>query len=134
MTIDAIMSRDVVTVGPNESLMTIRQLLHQRGFHHLVVVEDDQLIGVISDRDVLRTISPFLDTLTEEQRDVRTLSRQAREIMHTPAVTARADTSVEDAASMLLDHNISCLPVVDDGGQLEGIITSKDVLRHYIEQ
>lgn len=134
MTIDAIMSRDVVTVGPQESLMTIHQLLHQRGFHHLLVVEDDRLMGVISDRDVLRSISPFLDTRSEEQRDVRTLSREAQEIMHKPAVTAQTDTTVEEAAAMLLDHKISCLPVMGDDGEIEGIITSKDVLQHYIER
>jgi len=133
MTVDAIMSCEVVTVAPDESLMTIRRLLNERGFHHLLVVDDDQLQGVISDRDMLRTVSPFLDTLSESHRDVRTLSRTADEIMHPPSVTARPDMPVEEAATMLLENKISCLPVLGDDGQLEGILTSKDVLRCFIE-
>lgn len=133
MNLEDIMTRDVVTVHPGTALIEVRKLLHQRGFHHLIVVEDDEVVGVISDRDVLQSISPFLDTLTEEPRDVHTLSRTAREIMRAPAVIARRTTTVDEAAKMLIEHKISCLPVLAAKGALEGIVTSKDILKHYIE-
>lgn len=133
MNVDAIMSRDLVTVEPDEALMEIRKLFHQGNFHHLLVVENNELVGVISDRDVLQALSPFLDTLSEEQRDVRTLSRSAREIMRSDPVTAHPDTDIKEAAALLLDHSISCLPVVTEAGQLEGIVTSKDILYHFVE-
>ncbi|PEN13268.1 CBS domain-containing protein [Longibacter salinarum] len=130
MTIADIMSRDPECVAPDTSLMEIRQLLHHRGFHHLLVVEDEKLVGVISDRDVLRTISPFLDTRSETPRDVRTLAKQASDLMRDDPVQVTPDMTVQDAASLLLDHSISCLPVVADGAVV-GIVTTKDMLEYY---
>lgn len=123
------MSRDPIAVSPDEALLEIRDLLRETGFHHLLVVEDGRLAGVISDRDVLRMISPFLDTSTEEQRDVNTLLRKAREIMTPDPVTVRPETSIEAAALLMLEHDISSLPVVGEGGSVEGVVTSKDLLR-----
>jgi acetoin utilization protein AcuB len=132
MNVDAIMSRNVEAVGPDMSLMEIQDVLRKRGFRHLLVVEDDKLVGVISDRDVLRVISPFLDTLSEEPRDVKTLMRPAREVMRSDPVSVSPDTPIKEAAQMLLKHTISCLPITRDGNKIEGIVTSKDLLRHLV--
>lgn len=131
MTVESIMSRDVVTVTPDTALMEIRRLLHEEGFHHLLVVDvDDQLCGVISDRDMLKALSPFLDTYSEEHRDVKTLSRPASEIMRKEPVTIAPETSIKEAAQRLLENKISSLPVVE-GQTLVGIVTTKDLLEHY---
>lgn len=130
LTIADIMSRDPECVAPDTSLMEIRQLLHQRGFRHLLVVDEDSLVGVISDRDVLRTLSPFLDTRRETPRDVRTLAKHASDLMRENPITIAPDASVQDANSLLLDNAISSLPVVDDG-TLVGIVTTKDLLSYY---
>ena len=130
MTIADIMSRDPECVAPDTSLMEIRQLLHQRGFRHLLVLDEDALVGVISDRDVLRTLSPFLDTRRETPRDVRTLAKHACDLMRENPITIVPDASVQDANSLLLDNAISSLPVVDDG-TLVGIVTTKDLLTYY---
>jgi len=133
-TINEIMSRNVVCVSPDTALMEIRRHLHERGFHHLLVRDaDDTLVGVISDRDVLKAVSPFLNTYSESARDVRSLERPASDIMRSEPVTVTPDTSVSDAATTLLDHKISCLPVVD-GSDLVGIVTTKDLLRHFAGQ
>jgi acetoin utilization protein AcuB len=132
MTVEKIMSRDVVTVRPDAALMEIRGLLHERGFNHLLVTEeDDTLCGVISDRDVLKAISPFLDTYSEEHRDVKTLSQPASEIMQSDPITVTPDTPVKEASRMLLDNRVSSLPVVE-GSELVGIVTGKDMLEYYI--
>ncbi len=133
MTVDSIMSCEVITIAPDKALMEIRELFHQGGFHHLLVVDDGELVGVISDRDVLQALSPFLNTLSEEHRDVRTLSRSAHEIMRAEPITVQADTPITEAAATLLDHSISCLPVLSESGALEGIVTSKDILQHFID-
>jgi len=134
MTVDSIMSRDVEVVAPDVTLMEIQDELRKHGFRHLLVVDDGALVGVISDRDVLRVISPFLDTLSEAPRDVKTLMRSAREVMRENPVSVQPDTSVEEAAGLLLEHTISCLPVVSKNNQIQGIITSKDLLRHLVNQ
>jgi acetoin utilization protein AcuB len=134
MTVESIMSREVVTVRPDAALMEIRGLLHEKGFNHLLVTEeDDTLCGVISDRDVLKCVSPFLDTYSEEHRDVKTLSRPASEIMQANPITVTPDTSIKEASQTLLDNRVSSLPVVE-GTELVGIVTGKDLLQSYMEK
>ncbi len=132
MTVDSIMSRDVVTVTPDTTLTEIRSLLHEKGFNHLLVVEpDDTLCGVISDRDVLKAVSPFLDTYSEAPRDIKTLSQPASEIMEDDPITVEPDTTIKAASEVLLENRVSSLPVVEGEG-LVGIVTGKDLLQYYI--
>lgn len=134
MTVDAIMSCDVVTVTPDTTLTEIRSLLHEKGFNHLLVTEpDDTLCGVISDRDVLKAVSPFLDTYSEAHRDVKTLSQPASKIMESDPITVGPETSVKGASEVLLDNRVTSLPVVE-GEELVGIVTGKDLLEHYITE
>lgn len=134
MTVDEIMSRDVVTVTPDTTLMEIRGLLQERGFRHLLVIEpDDTLCGVISDRDVLKAVSPFLDTYSEEHRDVKTLSKPASEIMESEPITVSPDTPIEEASWTLLDNRVSSLPVVEED-ELVGIVTGKDMLEYFLAE
>lgn len=129
MPVDAILSREVVTVSPSTTLTKIRTLLHERGFHHLLVVDgEEDLCGVISEREVLQALRPFLDTHGEKHRDV--LHRPASEIMRTDPETVEPDTSIESAARCLLDNNISLLPVLD-GPTILGIVTTQDLVQHY---
>jgi Predicted signal-transduction protein containing cAMP-binding and CBS domains len=134
MTVDAIMSCDIVTVTPDTTLMEIRGLLQERGFRHLLVIEpDDTLCGVISDRDVLKAVSPFLDTYSEKHRDVKTLSKPASEIMASEPITVTPDTTIEEASWTLLDNRVTSLPVVE-GDELVGIVTGKDMLEHFLSK
>lgn len=133
MTVDAIMTRDLVTITPDTTLSEIRMLLWKQGFRHLLVVEaNGTLCGILSDRDVLQATSPFLNTYTEEHRDVKTLSQPATEIMCSDPVVVQPSTQVEEAIQLLLERNISSLPVVNDD-ELVGIVTTRDLLEHCAE-
>jgi len=133
MTVESIMSRDVVTVSPDAALIDIRKRLQEGGFNHMLVVEDGTLCGVISDRDVLKAISPFLDTYSEEHRDVKTLSQPASEIMQGDPITVAPNTPIEEASQTLLDNRVSSLPVVEED-DLVGIVTGKDMLEYYVSE
>lgn len=130
MTVDSLMTRDVVTVRDDASIFEIRRCFREGKFHHLLILnEEGALVGVISDRDVLQAVSPFLDTLTEQPRDVQTLKKQARDLIKRPLITIQPRDRVEKAAERLLEHEVSCLPVVSEDGTLQGIVTSRDLLR-----
>lgn len=130
MTVGSLMTRDVVTVREDASIFEIRRRFQEGKFHHLLIVDDeDALAGVISDRDVLQAVSPFLDTRTEQPRDVKTLEQEARDLIKRDPVTIQSSLGVEKAAQRLLEHGVSCLPVVRDDGSVEGIVTSRDLLR-----
>jgi acetoin utilization protein AcuB len=123
------MSRRVVTVDLDAPLEAIRDSFRQHQFHHLLVLDRGRLAGIISDRDLLRAISPFLGTFSETPRDLATLHKRAHQIMSRHPVSVTARESVEEAARLLIVSQVSCLPVVDSDGTVEGVLTSKDLLK-----
>ncbi len=130
MTVAAIMTKEVVVVDMDDSIDTVRTLLKAARFHHLLVVDGRRLVGVLSDRDLLREISPFLDTVSERDSDRGVLNKKVHRIMTRGLITATETTTIETAAALLLDNNISCLPVISSEGDILGIVSWKDILRH----
>ncbi len=133
MKISSIMTRRVVTVEMDDSLQIISEIFENVKFHHILVVENQKLVGVISDRDFIRALSPFLDTPTEEERDITTLNKKAHQIMNRTPITVDAETSIDEASNLLLENNISCLPVISPQGSVEGIVTWKDILKFHLK-
>ncbi|MEG3754576.1 CBS domain-containing protein [Psychromonas arctica] len=125
--VEAMTSR-VVTVTMDDRIPVLQNILSQAGFHHLLVVEEGKLQGVISDRDVLRVLSPFLDTEAELVRDLNTAQRPAHQVMTRSPVTVTPDTLVKEALDLMLTHDISCLPVLDRD-EILGIFTIHDGVR-----
>ena len=131
MKISSIMTRRVVTVEMDDSLQIISEIFENVKFHHILVVENQKLVGVISDRDFIKALSPFLDTPSEVKRDITTLNKKAHQIMNRTPITVDAETSIEEAGNLLLENNISCLPVISPQGSVEGIVSWKDILKFY---
>lgn len=125
-----VMNKPVVTIDEFDTLRDIRDIFTHVRFHHLLVInEGKRVIGIISDRDYLKAISPFLGTASERPSDEATLNRRAHLFMSHKIITVTPDAIAEDAAHLLLDHDISCLPVVGKQGEAIGILTWKDLLR-----
>ncbi|MCK5706599.1 MAG: CBS domain-containing protein [Candidatus Aureabacteria bacterium] len=129
MIVGEIMTANVVTINMDSSLRDVSQILSEKKFHHLLVVKDKKLMGVISDRDFIKYLSPFLHSLSERDQDRATLNTKAHQIMTRNPITVLRTTPIDDATKLLLDHNISCLPVISDEGNIEGIVTWKDFLK-----
>lgn len=109
-----IMSTPVVSVAPEARASEVAALLAEHGFHHLpVLAPNGRLVGMISDRDVLRTDSP-------EQSADRTMSRRV--------LTAAPDTPIRELARVMVTERIGAVPIVGPQG-LVGIVTQNDVLR-----
>ena len=122
------MTRDVVTVGPEESAARAWGLCRERNIRHLPVVEGGRLVGIVSDRD-LRDLSPPRDTADQEN----TLGWvQIRDMMSTGVVTAHPLDTIEHAAKVIYENRFNCLPVVADD-EIVGIITSSDLVRTLVE-
>jgi len=133
-TVRELMTEDVVSVEMDASLAHIRSIFQKRSFHHVVVTEDRIVRGVISDRDLLKHISPFVGhELMERPSDVNTLRKRAHQIMHRKPVTVTPEMSAVDATRLLLNHGVTCLPVVDELEKLIGIVTWRDLLTGCIE-
>ena len=122
------MTRDVVTVGPEESAARAWGLCRESNIRHLPVVEGGRLVGVVSDRD-LRDLSPPRDTADQEN----TLGWvQIRDMMSTGVVTVHPLDTIEHAAKVIYENRFNCLPVVADD-EIVGIITSSDLVRTLVE-
>lgn len=129
MIVNDVMSKHVISVRMDETLDVVRDILSARRIHHAVVVDEGKVVGVISDRDVLRNLSPFTGTNSERTIDAATLHKRVHQFMTRNVQTIQSNLPVVDAAKVLLDRGISCLPVVSESGALLGIVTTRDVLR-----
>ncbi len=129
MIVDDLINRNIIEVGLDDSLPTIQQLFTQHRIHHVLVKEGDQHVGIISDRDVLLELSPFLETTSERPIDRATLDKRAHQVMSRNLVTVPLGTTTNVAAKTMLENNISCLPVTAADKQVVGILTWRDLLR-----
>lgn len=131
LTVGEVMTHDPVTVAMDDSLKLIREIFEESRFHHLLVAKDNKLTGVISDRDLLKHLSPFIGNVwMERTQDINTLNKRAHQIMCRPLRVTSANTSVDEASVYLLHKRVTCLPVVDGDNQIEGIVTWRDLLTH----
>ncbi len=128
MSIQTLMTHNVVTVSMDDTIEEARRIFERRGFHHLVVEENGQIVGVISDRDLLKNLSPFIERLDERSQDRRLLQRHVHQIMTRELVFVTPEASIIDAALLMLSEKVSCLPVVDGCMRCVGIVTSRDML------
>ena len=130
--VENIMSRQVVSVGMDETLKEVREIFEHVRFHHILVVDDGRLMGVISDRDLLKAVSPYASTQSEHPRDAATLRKKAHQIMTRKPITIAVDGSVLQAIKCFIDDKVSCLPVLNHDGSVAGILTWRDILKAII--
>lgn len=131
MEISEIMTSRVVSVQMDDSLTVVKEIFDNTRFHHLLVVHSNRLVGVVSDRDLLKAISPFLGTPAEINRDTRTLHRKVHQIMTRELVTLDKSATVKDAISVFNSAQISCIPITEDDGVPIGILSWRDIFRNW---
>ena len=129
MKIDQLMSINVVSVEMDDSLSVVKDIFDSSCFHHLLVIGGGRLRGVISDRDLLKAISPNIGTIAETARDAADLNKRAHQIMTRKPISLTLDADVYDAIKVFNNHSISCIPVECDDNKPLGIISWRDILR-----
>lgn len=127
------MTTRLVTVEPDDSLETVREIFAHTSFHHLLVVEAGKLLGVLSDRDLLRHLSPYIGTLTESPRDTATLHKRVHQVMTRHPETLGPASALAVAVEKFRLRDVTCLPVVDEAGCPIGIVTWRDMLKLLVE-
>lgn len=116
-TVRELMSTELVTLRPEQSLGEAMSLFSARQFRHILVTEGDRLAGVVSDRDILRAYA----------RRGGAAEGSVASIMTKDPLTIRPDAPISEASRLMNQHRINCLPVVGEDGRLQGIITTTDL-------
>ena len=130
-----LMTSDVTTLKRNDTLSLADDIMNLGRIRHLPVLDDDEreLVGLVSQRDLFRgALAKALGYGKHGQRKVLD-NLLVKEVMATDLVTTTPDTTLLEAAKILMTRKIGCLPVVE-GGRLVGILTEADfvglVARH----
>jgi acetoin utilization protein AcuB len=130
MDVGDIMTARVVTVEMDDRLDVVKQIFDTLSFHHLLVIDDrKKLIGVVSDRDLLKALSPQLGSVAETTRDAATLNKRAHQIMSRKLLTLHPRAAVADAVRLFLEHRVSCIPIVNEEFKPVGILSWRDVMK-----
>jgi CBS domain-containing protein len=121
-----LMTADPITIAPDQMLSEIQKLFADEGFRHLPVVDETgNLIGIVSDRDVLT-----FSRLSEEHAE----GLPIRHLMTRRAFAATPDTTIHEIARLMLTAKISSLPILDSAHNLIGIVTTTDILRGLLKR
>jgi CBS domain-containing protein len=122
LTVEELMSRNLVTLEEGDDLVRGDDLLAVNNIRHLPVVKDGKLVGLVSHRDLIRAMA-------RHERTPGAPPVMVRDIMTRGVETLKPKSAVREAIHKMLDNKFGCLPVVEDGGQLVGIITETDIIR-----
>ena len=153
MNVKDVMNSDVVSCKPDDEISSAAQLLKEHNISGLPVVAEGKVVGIVTEADVLKLLEvpehrglwlpspfevieiPIRELINWEDTkhmltDIGT--KPVKEIMESEVYTISADSSIEDASSMMVKHKVNRLPVLD-GEALIGIITRGDIIRGLAE-
>jgi len=126
------MTKKVYAVEPDEYLSDALSVMKEQSIKHVPVVKGGKLKGILSDRDIKEYSPSKATSLDIYELHYLLAKTRIKEIMKTKVITTTADTPVEEAAMVMLDQGIGCLPVLDTGNVV-GIISDKDIFRSLVD-
>lgn len=126
------MSKPVITVEKDASLMDVANLFKRKIISMVPVVENGKPIGIVTDGDIKKA-SPS-EATSLDIYELMSLVRQIKidRVMSSPVLTVPCEFTVDEAASMMLSKNISGMPVMGKDGKMVGIITKSDIFRCFV--
>ncbi len=133
MIIERRMTKNPVTITPDASVVEASDLMKKEKVHRLPVLDKDKnLVGVISEKDILFATPSPASSLSIHEMAYLLSKLTVKKIMSKNPVTISKDTPVEEAARLMVDQDLSCLPVVENG-KLVGIVSKSDMFKILLE-
>ncbi len=124
MQVESYMSHAPITVRDDTDYWKASEIMRQKDLHHIPVInQDEKIVGILTFRDLKMAAMHFGEAHVE-----------VSEVMHSPVVTVAPGEPLADAARLMIDNRIGGLPVLDDGGQIVGILTETDLHRALADQ
>jgi acetoin utilization protein AcuB len=127
------MSKRPLTIGTEESVSDAHRYMEEQKVRHLPVVDKTgKMVGLVTEDDLLKAGPSIATSLSVWEIHSLLTKIKVKDVMVRKVITTTEDTPIEEAAHMLLDHKIGCLPVMRDS-RLVGIITESDLFRTFME-
>ena len=139
MLIREYMTPQPTTVNEDTSIIDAAELMKEKKFRRLPVLRGDELVGIVTDRDIRSAAPSQVISFDSEERtlmpELHALLAQIKvgEIMSTDVISVDPEQTIVTAALLMLKHRVSGLPVVDSKGELVGIITEGDIFKVLVD-
>ncbi len=133
MNIGHFMTRNVVTVTKDTRVTDAVDLMEKNQFHRLPVVENNKYIGIVTNAEIAENSPSSVTSLSIFEMNYLFDKMTVGEIMTRQEITAKADTLLEEAATLMKNENVTVLPVLDDEKHVVGIVTYKDIFKALID-
>lgn len=117
--LSSIMTRQVITAGPDDKLSVARDIFRKNRVHHLPIVHGTKLLGILTTYDIFKMI----DSIEDYDKIL------IKDVMTTHVATLEPEDKVGSAAELFLENLFHAVPIVKDG-ELKGIVTSFDVIKY----
>lgn len=126
------MSPRLVTVSPDENMSQAMRLLKEHHIRHLPVVNKDKLVGIVTDRDLKQASASNATTLDVHELAYLLSRIKVADLMTKDVYTVGVFDTLEEAAMLMLEKRISGVPVLDEEGRVQGMLTQNDIFRALI--
>lgn len=126
------MTENPLVIAPDTPLVEAYNIMTDNDIRRMPVVEEDELIGIVTMSDILRSIPNVLAEEQDEETRLMLVARTVREIMAADPITVMPEDTIQDAADIMLEYQVSGIPVVQDT-KVIGIITESDIFRLVVE-
>jgi len=129
MKINELMTPNVICVNMDDDLSVVRKLFIEKKFHHLLVVNNNnELVGVMSERDYFKATNSNLELPSANTKDLATLNKRVYQLTSRKLVAVEQSLSFAAAIKIFHEEKVSCLPVVNSKNTPVGIVTWRDII------
>ena len=126
-----VMMASPVTLKPDDTLDLANDVISLGRIRHIPVVEEGTLVGLLSERDLMGAAASRIFGLKQKNKSALLKSVLIKDVMKKHLVTVKPQTPIKEAARLMAEKKVGCLPVLSDGN-LVGLVTTTDILR-YVE-
>jgi len=124
-----IMERKVLSLGAASSLMDAASVMHEHNIRHLPIVEHNEVIGILSERDLRGFLEELYESFQEADEGIRRKNISIREVMQVKPLAVDPSADIVDVIDLMLENKVGAIVVADELGQLRGIVSYEDILK-----
>ncbi|MDR4507330.1 MAG: CBS domain-containing protein [Candidatus Brocadiaceae bacterium] len=133
MLVKDMMKTQLVTLNVDSKLGFAEDIMYLGRIRHIPVIDGENIVGLLTQRDLYKASLTSIVTSWEENKEFLD-SVKIAEVMTKNVSTITPDLKIEEAARIMIDKKIGCLPVVKEKNRLVGLITETDVLQYFVSE